>query len=43
VEVETADGVSSVYEGKGTIAVPPGGRLRVDLPGGGGWGEAGGG
>lgn len=27
-----------VFEGKGTIAVPPGGLLGVDLPGGGGFG-----
>ncbi len=26
------------FEGKGTIVVPPGGRLQVDLPGGGGFG-----
>ena len=28
------------FEGKGTIRVPPHGRLRVDLPGGGGFGDA---
>ena len=28
-----------VFIGKGTINVPPGARLRVDLPGGGGFGE----
>ena len=39
VEMEGPDGAVSIYEGKGTIAVPAGGLLRVDLPGGGGWGE----
>ena len=39
VEVEAADGTRSVFEGKGTITVPAGGLLRVDLPGGGGWGQ----
>ena len=38
VEVQTAEGVRSVYRGKGTITVPAGGLLCVDLPGGGGWG-----
>jgi N-methylhydantoinase B len=38
VEIQTAEGAVSVHEGKGTIIVPPGGLLRVDLPGGGGWG-----
>jgi len=40
VEVEAADGTRHVFEGKGTITVPTGGLLRVDLPGGGGWGVA---
>jgi N-methylhydantoinase B len=40
VEVQAPDGALSVYEGKGTIEVPAGGLLCVDLPGGGGWGEA---
>jgi N-methylhydantoinase B/oxoprolinase/acetone carboxylase alpha subunit len=40
VEVQTAEGARSVYRGKGTIIVPAGGLLCVDLPGGGGWGEA---
>ncbi len=39
VVVEHPDGRALPFEGKGTIAVPPGGRLRVDLPGGGGFGE----
>ena len=39
VVVETAAG-DSPFEGKGTIRVPSGGRLRVDLPGGGGFGDA---
>jgi N-methylhydantoinase B/oxoprolinase/acetone carboxylase alpha subunit len=39
VEVEAADGTRRVFEGKGTITVPAGGLLRVDLPGGGGWGQ----
>jgi N-methylhydantoinase B len=30
---------SQVFEGKGTIRVPGGGRLQVDLPGGGGFGD----
>ena len=33
------DGADEVFEGKGTIQVPPGARLRVDLPGGGGFGD----
>jgi N-methylhydantoinase B len=38
VEVFGPDGACSLHEGKGTIRVPAGGRLRVDLPGGGGFG-----
>ncbi len=38
VVVETPDG-SREFTGKGAIEVPPGGRLRVDLPGGGGFGD----
>ena len=38
VEVQTAEGARTVYQGKGTITVPAGGLLCVDLPGGGGWG-----
>lgn len=38
VEVIAADGSASLYTSKGEIPVPPGGRLRVDLPGGGGFG-----
>ncbi|WP_201964927.1 hydantoinase B/oxoprolinase family protein [Ramlibacter ginsenosidimutans] len=38
VEVFGSEGACSVHEGKGTIRVPAGGRLRVDLPGGGGFG-----
>ena len=40
VQVETADGRFSTHEGKGTILVPPDGRLHVELPGGGGYGPA---
>ena len=32
-------GGSQVFEGKGTIRVPGGARLQVDLPGGGGFGD----
>ncbi len=35
-----ANGQSERIEGKGNIAVPAGGRLQVDLPGGGGFGPA---
>ena len=38
VVVETPAG-PRVFTGKGTIEVPPAGRLRVDLPGGGGFGD----
>lgn len=38
VSIEHA-GLSQVFEGKGTIQVPPGARLCVDLPGGGGFGD----
>lgn len=38
VEIQAADGSCEVFAGKGTIRVPAGGRLRVDLPGGGGFG-----
>ena len=38
VEVFDADGQARTYTSKGEIQVPPGGRLRVDLPGGGGFG-----
>jgi N-methylhydantoinase A/oxoprolinase/acetone carboxylase beta subunit/N-methylhydantoinase B/oxoprolinase/acetone carboxylase alpha subunit len=38
VIVESPDG-DRTFEGKGTIDVPPGARLRVDLPGGGGVGD----
>lgn len=34
-----ADGREAVFEGKGTIDVPPGAVLQVDLPGGGGFGD----
>ena len=37
--VETVAG-QVAFEGKGTIVVPPHGRLVVDLPGGGGFGAA---
>ena len=40
VEIEQADGTCHPFQGKGTIEVPAGGRLRVDLPGGGGFGQA---
>jgi len=30
-----------VHEGKGSLRIPAGGRLRVDLPGGGGFGAPG--
>jgi N-methylhydantoinase B/oxoprolinase/acetone carboxylase alpha subunit len=33
------DGVQTLFEGKGVIRVPAGGRLQVDLPGGGGFGD----
>jgi N-methylhydantoinase B len=36
--VESAGGQRRVHAGKGTINVPSGGRLIVDLPGGGGFG-----
>jgi N-methylhydantoinase B len=39
VVVESADGRETEFEGKGTIAVPAGAMLRVDLPGGGGLGD----
>ncbi len=38
VEVEHPDGTCHAFQGKGAIPVPAGGRLRVDLPGGGGFG-----
>jgi N-methylhydantoinase B len=38
VEIESPTGERTRYEGKSTIEVPAGGRLRVDLPGGGGFG-----
>ncbi len=38
VEVEHPDGTCHAFRGKGAIPVPAGGRLRVDLPGGGGFG-----
>ncbi|MEY2619465.1 MAG: hypothetical protein RL522_2467 [Pseudomonadota bacterium] len=38
VEVEHADGTRHAFHGKGAIPVPAGARLRVDLPGGGGFG-----
>jgi N-methylhydantoinase B/oxoprolinase/acetone carboxylase alpha subunit len=41
VEIEAADGQCTVHEGKGTLRIPAGGRLRVDLPGGGGFGPPG--
>ena len=37
--VQAADGAAQVFEGKGAIAVPAGATLRVDLPGGGGFGD----
>jgi N-methylhydantoinase B/oxoprolinase/acetone carboxylase alpha subunit len=37
--VQGADGSAMVFEGKGAIAVPAGASLRVDLPGGGGFGD----
>ncbi len=39
VVIETAE-AATPFVGKGVISVPPGGRLRVDLPGGGGFGDA---
>jgi len=39
VVIETAEGATP-FVGKGVIHVPPHGRLRVDLPGGGGFGDA---
>ena len=36
----SAGGAELPFEGKGTIQVPPGARLCVDLPGGGGFGAA---
>ncbi len=41
VEIEAADGQCTVHEGKGSLRIPAGGRLRVDLPGGGGFGAPG--
>lgn len=41
VELIDAQGRVTPFIGKGMIHVPPGGRLRVDLPGGGGFGEPG--
>lgn len=38
VRIHHADGSALGFEGKGTIRVPAGGRLQVDLPGGGGYG-----
>jgi N-methylhydantoinase B len=38
VQVEHADGTRQAFHGKGAIQVPAGARLRVDLPGGGGFG-----
>jgi len=37
--VQPAEGAAQVFEGKGAIAVPAGATLRVDLPGGGGFGD----
>jgi len=37
--VQAADGRATVFEGKGAIHVPAGATLRIDLPGGGGFGE----
>jgi N-methylhydantoinase B len=37
--VQSSDGREQVFEGKGAIHVPAGATLRVDLPGGGGFGE----
>lgn len=37
--VRSSDGREQVFEGKGAIQVPAGATLRVDLPGGGGFGE----
>lgn len=38
VEVIAADGTRTLHTGKGTLLVPAGARLQVDLPGGGGFG-----
>jgi N-methylhydantoinase B len=38
VVIETGS-AGEAFTGKGTIVVPPGGRLRIDLPGGGGFGN----
>ncbi len=37
--VVCVDGLRHVFHGKGIMRVPPGGRLQVDLPGGGGLGN----
>ncbi len=39
VVVRPPDGKGEIFEGKGTIHVPAGHRLVVDLPGGGGFGD----
>jgi N-methylhydantoinase B len=39
VAVLHADGTEQHFEGKGIAAMPPGARLRVELPGGGGFGD----
>lgn len=39
VQVIGADGEAVTFEGKGTIRVPQGGRLVIELPGGGGFGN----
>jgi N-methylhydantoinase B len=40
VEIHTANGERRVHEGKETVQVPAGGRLQLDIPGGGGFGPA---
>jgi len=39
VEIISAANVEMKFDGKGMIEVPQGGRLRVELPGGGGFGD----
>ena len=40
VEIHPANGERRVHEGKETVQVPAGGRLQLDIPGGGGFGPA---
>ena len=37
--LRAADGTLTEYTGKATFRVPPGGRLHVQVPGGGGFGD----